>query len=154
MGLFSKKQTKAPPSLPEEQIVKVVEKFQKWVPDGFSKEINGEIFTATELRLSIELLVRLSNLSQDEQLLVYVAKTCAGFGQSMKDETAESIAQWLFDGTVVNVELRQKYKDYPNALLSITALGLGALSALEKHPKFSDALQYMSDNADELASNK
>ena len=154
MGLFSKKQTKAPPGLPEEQIVKVVEKFQKWVPDDFSKEINGEIFTATELRLSIELLVRLSMLSQDEQLLVYVGKTCAGFGQSMKDETAESIAQWLFDGTVVNVELRQKYKDYPNALLSITALGLGVLSAVEKHPKYSDALQYMSDNADKLASNK
>lgn len=154
MGLFSKKQTKAPPSVPEEQIVTVVEKFQKWVPDDFSKEINGEIFTAKELRLSIELLVRLSMLSQDEQLLVYVGKTCAGFGQSMRDETAESIAQWLFDGTVVSLELRKKYKDYPNALLSITALGLGALSAFEKHPKFSDALQYMSDNADKLASNK
>jgi hypothetical protein len=154
MGIFSKKQNKTPPSMSEEQITKVVSKFQNWLPDDFSKEINGEVITSVELRLVIEFLVRLSTLSEDEQMLVYVGKTCAGFAESMREETVENVAQWLFDGTVVSLELRRKYKDFPEAIKYLSVVGLSALSSVEKHPKYSEILQYMSDNANKLASDQ
>ena len=150
MGLFSKKQVKASSALPEETVIKIIDNFQSWIPDAFSKEINGETCTSKELKLAIELLVRVSLLGQDEVLLTYVAKNCSVFQNGMEGESIESLAQWLFDGTCVSFELQRKYKDLPNALLALSAIGLSALSVLEKHTKFSEALRYMSDNADKL----
>jgi hypothetical protein len=149
MGLFSKpKPAKA--SIPQDQIDGLVKKFQDWVPDNFSKKINGQKYDSSQLRQAISVLVNYSAHNEDTQLLQFVGKNCAGMSGTMKDEPIESTAQWLFDGTAMSMELRRKYSENKQLLDAISAIGLAAMSFAESLPNYQEVLEYMSVNAHKL----
>jgi hypothetical protein len=135
MGLFSRPESSRTPVVSEEQVNGLITKFQGWVPNDFSKEN----------------LVKFATLNEDVQLLQFVGKNCAGMSGSMNDESIESIAQWLFDGTVVSLELRKKYESQSKVLKDITAIGLASFSIAESLPKYKDVLEYMRTHANKLS---
>lgn len=151
MGLFSRPKSPRTQVVSEEQVNGLITKFQGWVPNDFSKEINGEVFDANKLSESIESLVKFATANEDVQLLQFVGKNCAGMSGSMNDESIESIAQWLFDGTVVSLELRKKYESHSKVLKDITAVGLASFSIAESLPKYGDVLEYMRTHANKLS---
>ena len=153
MGFFSKPKLINQATLPEDQIQGIISKFQNWIPENVSKEVNGELFTSSELKSAVDFLVRVSNTNQDELLLIYVAKICAGFANSMKEESIEQRAQQLFDLTVASMDLRKKYQSESNITRLLTALGICSLQAAESHPKYSEILTYMSENSHKLNKN-
>lgn len=138
--------------MPEDQINGLVLKFQSWIPDSFLGEFNGTRYNAPGLKNIVDFLVRVSARTEDEQLLQFVGKSCAGFNEP-EDASVEHIAQFLFDSTVVSMELRKRYAEVAPAVEGIVTLGLAVLATLEKHPKFPDVLEYTSANSHKLAGN-
>ena len=153
MGLFSKSKPESIKPDNEARLASIIMKFQNWIPTDFFLDVNGVAYDCQKLRNVVEYLVRWSASIEDEQLLQFAGKSCAGFGESVLKESTEDLAQFMFDITVVSVELRKRFSSEKTVVEGVIALGLACTSTLNRHPKFADALEYMSANSQKLASN-
>ena len=127
-----------------------LELLKSWVPDDYFCEVNKVEYEAEDVRDAIEFLVLVAVKKNDQQLYSFVGANSEGFRVEFQYITVEGLAQHLFQGTVSSMELRKKYQSEGAVLEAITSLGLAALNNLEQHPKYKEALRYMSKNSDNL----
>jgi hypothetical protein len=161
MGIFSKKSNgqsarRLPPANDsvgnvQPPSTELVEILKSWVPDEFSCEVNGVEFEAEDVRDTIEFLVLVAVERNDHQLYDFVGANSEGFRAEFEYITVEGLARHLFQGTVSSMELRKKYQSVGAVLEAVTSLGIAALNNLEQHPKYKEALEYMSNNSDNLS---
>jgi hypothetical protein len=128
-----------------------VDSFKSWIPDDFSCEVNSVRFEAQDVRDAIEYLVLVAVERNDQQLYSFVGANSEGFRSEFKYITVEGLARHLYQGTVSSMELRKKYQSVGAVLEVVTSLGIAGLINLEKHPKYKEALDYMSNNSDKLS---
>jgi hypothetical protein len=127
-----------------------VERFKSWIPDDYSCDVNNVEYEAEDVRYAIEFLVLVAVERKDQQLYSFVGANSESFRVEFQYITIEGLARHLFQGSVSSMELRKKYQSVGAVLEAITSLGLAALNNLEQHPKYKEALRYMSDNSDNL----
>jgi len=150
MGIFSK--PKKEPSVPDDQIKIVIEKFQGWTVSFIETEINGKKVSPAELREIVAYVVKASVAANDEHLLQWTSKACVAM-ESATTEVAsvDVMAQVVFDVSAHSLTLRKKYQGHSQLLDAITTLGVASYKVSEKHPQFKDVLQYMMDNPTKLS---
>ena len=153
MGLFSRdksnKNVQGAPSLEP-----VIQKFQNWIPGNLDEMVNGKKYSADSLRKEVASLVKAAAQIEDIQLLQFVGKACAGFTDQIRSETVKNIAQWVYDIAAVSLELQNRYRDKPDELASIKALGLLAHEQVKNLSNYSKVLDYLGENAKKLDENR
>ena len=153
MGIFSRSKPENIKPDNEARLASIITKFQNWIPTDFFLDVNGVAYDCQKLRVVVDYLVRWSAPIEDEQLLQFVGKSCAGFGEAVLKESTEDLAQFLFGLTTASMELQKRFSSEKTVVEGVIALGLACTSTLQRHPKFADALEYMSANSQKLASN-
>lgn len=149
MGLFSKKETNSN-AIDPDQLKPVIEKFQKWIPDSLRGSVNGQSYDASLLRSEIALLVVEAAKTEDVQLIQFIGKACAGFSDQIKSESLENLAQWVYDISTVSLELQKNYRNSPNLLVPIKALGLLAHDQVRVLDNYAEVIDYLGANAKKL----
>lgn len=152
MGIFSKPKREASP--PDEQISKVIEKFQGWTSAYRETEINGKSVSPAEIQELVAYLVKASIAANDEHLLQWTSKACVSM-ESAKQDIApiDVMAQVIFDVSAHSLTLRKKYQAHQQLLEAITTLGVAAYKVSEEHPQFKEVLEYMRLNSSKLSGN-
>ncbi len=150
MGIFSR--AKKEPSFPEDQVRQVVSKFQGWTSSYTETEINGKNVSPSEINELVEYVILKSMDRNDELLLQWSSKVCVAMLSATTDVAPiNTMAQILFDGSVGSMTLRKRYSNDPKLLEAITILGIASYKVSERHPNFTEVLEYMRDNAQKLS---
>jgi hypothetical protein len=124
---------------------------KSWIPDDFCCKVNSVEYEAEDVRDNIEFLVVVAVERNDHQLYDFVGANSECFRSEFQYITVEGLARHLFQGTISSMELRKKYKSVGAVLEAVTSLGIAAHINLEQHPKYKAALEYMSNNSDNLS---
>ena len=148
MGIFSKPKLKDASGVSEESLLTVITKFQKMLPDDFSMEINGKTYDTNKLHEIVDTLTRLSSRVNDQQLLHFVARSCAVASEEFGKFEVAKIAETLASDFGVSGEIRRRYSSNRLIVDGVTALGVASISILEKNPKYPMVLDYISGNAE------
>jgi len=127
-----------------------IELLKSWVPDDYSCVVNKVEYDADDVRDTMEFLVLVAVERNDQQLYSFVGANSESFRIEYQNITVEGLARHLTEGMDSSMQLRKKYQSVGAVLEAITSLGLAALYNLEQHPKYKEALTYISENADEL----
>lgn len=151
MGLFSKKKPVEVSKASEEQILKVITKFQNLLPDTFETEINGKNYDSSKLNAIVDKLVRVANQNEDRQLLQFVAHSCVVASSEFGELSVEEIAKTIFNGLGVSGEIRNRYSSNHSIVDDVTALGVASVQIIEENPKYPEVLDFLSENAEKLA---
>ena len=149
--MFSKFKTKNVSEVTDESLVPFITKFQKMIPEGFSQDINGKHCDTSDLRLIVDNLTRFASISEDRQLLHFVARACVVSGEEFGALEIEKIAETLFDDFGVSGEIRRRYASNHLIVEGVTSLGVASISILESNPKYPAVLEYLTANAEKLA---
>lgn len=152
MGIFSRPKPKDASGVSEESLLAFISKFQKMIPDDFSKEINGKDYDTSSLREIVATLTRFSTQAEDQQLLHFVARACVVASEEFGEFEVEKIAETLLDDLGVSGEIRGRHSTNQSVVEEVTALGVASISILEMNPKYPAVLEYISANAEKLGS--
>jgi hypothetical protein len=145
VGIFSKSNPKVDSGVSQESLQAFITKFQQMFPESFREEINGAIFTTSDIRTFVGSLTIFANKEQDQQLLHFVARACLVASDDFAKQDISVIAQTLMDDFGVSLELRKKYSKYRDVVLQVTVLGVASIKVLEKNPKYEQVLEYISN---------
>ena len=145
MGIFSKSKPKADSGVSQESLEAFITKFQQMFPESFREEINGAIFTTSDVRQFVASLTNFANKEQDQQLLHFVARACLVSSDEFGRQDISVIAQTLMDDFGVSLELRKRYSRYQDVVLQVTVLGVASIKVLENNPKYEQVLKYISN---------
>lgn len=153
MGIFGKNKPKTE-EVSSQKLSPVIEKFQSWIPDDLSSEVNGKKIDAKNLKTDVANLILQAAKNEDVQLLQFVGKACAGFTDQVRAESIENLAQWVYDISSVSLELQKKYSNKAVELDSIKSLGLVAHNQIKTLNSYSQVLDYLGKNAKKLDENR
>ena len=145
MGIFSKSKPEVDSGVSQESLEAFITKFQQMFPTSFREEINGAIFTASDVRQFVASLTNLANKKQDQQLLHFVARACLVASDEFGKQDISVIAQTLMDDFGVSLELRKRYSRYQDVVLQVTVLGVASIKVLENNPRYEQVLEYISN---------
>ena len=145
MGIFSKSKPKVDSDVSQESLEAFITKFQQMSPESFREEINGAIFTTSDVRQFVASLTNFANDEQDQQLLHFIARSCLVASDDFARQDISVMAQTLMDDFGVSLELSKKYSKHKDVVLQITVLGVASIKVLEKNPKYRQVLDYISN---------
>ncbi len=145
MGIFKNRRPQSDSSVSQESLEKFISKFQGMFPENFEEEINGTIYTTTEIRTYIASLTETANVSQDQQLLHFIARACLVASEEFGKQDISIMAQTIMDDFGVSLELRKRYSRYEEIVRQVTVLGVASIKVLERNPKYSQVLEYISE---------
>lgn len=152
MGLFSKPNSRSAQADVSATVNQIIANWHGWVDAFVEVEYGGKRYSRSNLNEAIAFLVTEAAARNDELLLQWTSKACVAIESATKDfAPVELMAQALFDVFAHSLTLREKYSGKTNFDEAITLLGLAMIDTAEKHPNYTEVLEYMRLNSNKLA---